>query len=224
MAEIVEVVKEEGDWVLHLKFPEMECFGSELAGAFEKFDNLTKKAKNPFDGLAVNEEIVNQNLEKAGHGEAPVAINDMFAEISSMIDEEDEDDSDEEVEELEAGIYEVYLPSGKDMSATLEQLLGWWIGNWEMFKEMIPDFVSQYYGEMYAGLPEDAKAENPLFPKPDKENIGKYFEIVALHLSDEEEAIGVEANCSWNDEEGLGFIIYGNGQVKIGTAEIVLNF
>ena len=223
MAEVINVVKEDGDWVLHLKFPEMDCFGSKMDEAFDEFDRLQEEA-NPFNDVSVNEDIVNQSLRKAGMDETAPSINDMFAEAASMLNGDDEDDldDDEEVEELPDGVFEVYLPDGQSMTPMLEQLLGWWIGNWPTFKEMIPDFVQQYYAELYKSIPEEERGRNPLFPAPNKETLADYFQIVALHLNDKEEAIAVEANCSWNHDEGLGFVIYGNGQVKVGTAEMAI--
>lgn len=126
----------------------------------------------------------------------------------------------------------IFAPDGRGdepLSKEENLLINWVIENEEKIFDSCMNSLFHQYPEIYATYAKcyDENEVNEFLPKINNiEELMQVVEVSSINIHPLEKKgipfIGVELNCPWDDEHGLGILLWGDKVLKIGQGDTAI--
>jgi hypothetical protein len=123
-----------------------------------------------------------------------------------------------------ADVLDVVLSEPLTWTNETQQRVDSFLANWPSVRDQVLKAFFDAYRDQYDDLWEllgGHPADKIRFPEPTSpESIEHIFRFHTLHVSADNDAMGFEGTCTWDDEHGVGARFEGGVLAEVGEAEV----
>ena len=244
--ELIKIEEDRSGDIAHHRLPDFKNFGEKLDEIENAHCNIVlndpkmpgilanglSNMVNLIDNLAPQLDDKIEEFRKENPKLAKQLKENLFKmaeELSKDVDEiENMDDDDDEVivkdqAKEDPEVFSVYIPDNKKWEKIYEDRLDEFLDLWPSVRQKALDAVfDDYYKKCYDDIWEFAGGEphdKLILPDPaDSSVIENIIRFYSIHIHAEPGRFGLEGQCTWDDEHGIGILIEYDKVLSVGGA------